>query len=250
MLVGLGSTGAWAAGSGAMPSWEDALEDKIPSDKKMVKLGKSVFEQVCTTCHGSKGDGAGAGEVYLTTKPRNFVEGQFKVRTTPSGSVPTDEDLFRSISVGFPEYGMPRFGYLSTKERWALVYYIETLSPRFADEDEYEDPIDLAEVPVATAEAIAQGKAVFELLQCGTCHGKEGRGDGPSVADLKTDAGLPSRPPDFTQRRNFKRGHRARDILYTLTTGMDGSPMPSYADSATPEQSLAVAHYIASLSRE
>jgi len=57
--------------------------------------------------------------------------------------------------------------------------------------------------------------------ECAECHGKEARGDGPSVKDLSV------KPSDLT-RRPLKSGPAARDIVRTLMTGLDGTPMPSY----------------------
>jgi hypothetical protein len=58
----------------------------------------------------------------------------------------------------------------------------------------------------------------------------KGVGDGPSVATLKDDWGDPSVPFDFTSGA-LKGGPDIEDIYRTFTTGVDGSPMPSYADS-------------------
>ncbi len=47
-----------------------------------------------------KGDGEGENAQWLDPKPRNFTLAQFKCRSTPSGTLPTDEDLFNSIGRG------------------------------------------------------------------------------------------------------------------------------------------------------
>ena len=47
---------------------------------------------------------------------------------------------------------------------------------------------------------------------CASCHGTEGRGDGPAAASLTYKSGLPARPRDFrgdrAQRGQFRRGTR------------------------------------------
>ena len=75
--------------------------------------------------------------------------------------------------------------------------------------------------PPATPEAIGRGARVYVKGECAECHGKEARGDGPSTKDLSV------RPSDLT-RRPFKNGPTAGDIVRTLLTGLDGTPMPSY----------------------
>lgn len=105
--------------------WVDAIEARVPLSSDLLAQGKLVYENRCVLCHGKNGLGNGAAADYLPTRPRDFSSGQFKFLTTLD--FPSDDDLFRSISVGFPAYGMPEFGYLTAVERWGLVYYIKEL---------------------------------------------------------------------------------------------------------------------------
>src|SRR2546427_258898 len=61
------------------------------------------------------------------------------------------------------------------------------------------------------------------------CHGERGHGDGPSAPQLKDETGLPIRPADLRYPARFKNGAQAIDVYRTLVTGLDGTPMPSYA---------------------
>lgn len=223
--------------------WEGASEEKVPETPELVDLGKQIFNQACFYCHGEEGKGNGKARRYLFLMPRDFTSGKFKVRTTATGSLPTDEDLFRTITVGLPEYRMPRFKYLSAKERWALVYYIKTFFPPFRERK--PEPVTLGEAPPKTAELLSQGRELFNDAECWKCHGKEGEGDGPSAPDLKDDWGNPLKLLDWTHgERVFKRGAKARDIMYTFMTGLAGTPMPSYEDALTKEQAWALAYYV------
>ncbi len=87
--------------------WEDALKSRIDESPQIVRLGKQVYQTRCFICHGRAGDGQGSASQLMRTKPRNFTLGEFKLRTTPWGALPTDDDLFRTVSLGFPQYGMP-----------------------------------------------------------------------------------------------------------------------------------------------
>lgn len=226
-------------------SWDRALEKKVPESRGLVKLGKRIYGEVCTQCHGEGGKGDGKGAWFITPQPRDFTSGMFKVRTTPSGSLPTDEDLFRTITVGFPDYRMPRFKYLTAKERWAVVYYIKTLSPLFK-EGKPEKPINLGKAPPVTPKVLATGKELYREAGCADCHGKSGRGDGPSK--LKDDWGNPTSALDFTRgERSFKGGAKAPDIVRTLLTGLTGTPMPSYAETLEAKQAWALGYYIEKL---
>ena len=57
------------------------------------KAGAADYRRYCVGCHGELGDGNGENAVWIDPKPRNFQLGIFKCRSTPTGTLPTDEDL-------------------------------------------------------------------------------------------------------------------------------------------------------------
>lgn len=178
----------------------------------------------------------------LLPRPRDFTKGVYEFRSTPTGALPTDEDLWKVISTGLHGTAMVPWITLPEYDRWALVAYVETFSPRFAVEDRRE-PI----TPGAPrAEPIANGQQLFRDAGCVECHGATGMGDGPSVSSLTDASGLPIRPIDFASGI-FRRGPRLEDIFLTVRTGLDGTPMPSYADSLSVDQTWAIAAYVRSL---
>jgi cytochrome c oxidase cbb3-type subunit I/II len=134
---------------------------------------------------------------------------------------------------------------LSEEDRWALVEYVEGFSRRFTT-DKRMAPIAIPSPPVETPDLVAQGKKLFRDAGCVECHGAKGHGDGPSTSSLKDAAGLPIHPLDFASGI-FRRGSSLEDVFLTLRTGLNGTPMPSYADSLTPDQTWAVAAYVRSL---
>ena len=210
--------------------WEVAVEPQIPETTELVEHGKEIYSQVCYVCHGSEGKGNGQIAKFMVTDPRDFTSGLFKVRTTLSGELPTDLDIFRTITTGFPEYGMPSFYLLKPEERWGLVYYVKKFYPYF-EEDGPGEVVTIGEATPKTDEAIASGKEMYVTLGCVSCHGKNGQGDGPSVSGLEDDWGNPIYPPDFSLgKRVLKGGDSSRDIVRALMTGRNGTPMPSYKD--------------------
>lgn len=232
--------------------WSGPLPDAgaIPDTQDARIAGAHIYQAACAVCHGVAGRGNGPAAALLPSRPRDFTQGQYKVRSTPSGELPLDEDLYRTISVGFPEYGMPRFAHLTPRERWSLVYYLKSLAPRFETETP-EPPVAVTMLAPATHQGLARGREVYALYKCGECHGDTGRGDGPSAYTLKDNGGYPAYSRDFhLGTQAFKRGASARDILNTFRTGMDGSPMPSYLESIGEEDAAALAHYVEALSRE
>ncbi len=209
---------------------------------ELLDLGKRAYKQQCAVCHGSEGKGDGEAAYLLFPKPRDFTIGSFKVRSTPSGESPLDQNLFNTISKGMPGSAMAGFKNLSERERWALVYYIK----KFSQLEEVERVIKTAAPPAPTPDLLARGREVYRKLKCWECHGDYGRADGPSAPTLKDDLGYPIPPNDFTQGI-YKGGGRPQDIYLRFTTGMDGTPMPSFEDSATEEERWALVYYVKSL---
>jgi cytochrome c oxidase cbb3-type subunit I/II len=235
-------------------AWREVFEPQnvavsvmsIPSGRDLLTLGRQVYESRCIGCHGPKGDGNGAAATFLSPKPRDFTVGVFKFRTTPSGSLPTDGDLYRTITRGVRWTAMPTWHELSDKERMAVAGYIKTFSKRFKEEIP-EPPLLIGDPPKATPELVAHGKDLYVKAKCFQCHGQGGKGDGPSADEMKDLAGFPIRPADFT-RGQFKGGSSVRDIFRTMSLGLDGTPMPSFADSMSEPERWAISYYVLSLS--
>lgn len=209
------------------------------------EAGRKAYEANCVQCHGPRGDGNGFGAPFLVPPPRDFITADYKFRTTASGDIPTDEDLFRVISRGVGGTGMPPWQYLLTEqERWALVDYVKTFSPKFSRFQAEEIPIPAAEGLEPDAE---RGKKVYADMQCAKCHGEQGRGDGPSALTLKDSAGRLINSRDFTNPGSFRTGWSLREVVRTFETGLNGTPMPSYADGMTPQEKYDLAAYVLSL---
>jgi cytochrome c oxidase cbb3-type subunit 2 len=235
-------------------AWRDAFEPQvlsasvmaIPRTEEQEARGKAVYDRRCVGCHGPKGDGNGPAATFLNPRPRDFTLASFKFRTTPSGSLPTDGDLFRTLARGVRYTAMPTWHELPEKDRLAVISYIKTFSTRWKEERP-EAPIHVGDPPEATPELLARGKDLYVKAKCSECHGDGGKGDGPSADELTDDAGFKIVPADFT-RGQLKGGANVRDIFRTMTTGLDGTPMPSFADSMTEEERWAISYYVLSFS--
>ena len=192
--------------------------------------GEQVYSRTCATCHGRAGDGSGPAARYLDPRPRDFTLGIYKFRSTAAGMLPTDEDLYRTVTVGIPTTTMPPFvDVLTERERRDVVAYIKTFSTNFENMPP-ADPITIREEPKATAQSIAEGKSIYVINGCWTCHGAAGKGTGEAATSLKDVWGHEIRPVDFTAGK-FKGGSDNRSIFRTINTGLTGTPMPSYAES-------------------
>jgi cbb3-type cytochrome c oxidase subunit III len=207
--------------------------------------GKALYDKNCAHCHGEQGDGNGFGAPHLSPAPRDFVAAQFKFRTTGTGALPTDDDLFRVVSRGLNGTGMPPWQYLLTdEERWAVVDYIKTFSPRF------QQPAPKAVMfpaPPDETRDLARGEAVYAKLQCAKCHGDDGRGMGPSALGLVDARGRHVNTRDFTQPAAFRTGWTEREIVRTLHTGNNGVSMPAYSGIVSAAEEYDLAAYVMSL---
>lgn len=209
-------------------------------------LGKKIYDVNCAHCHGEAGDGNGFGAPHLSPAPRDFTTAQFKFRTTATGALPTDDDLFRIVSRGLNGTGMPPWQYLLTdEERWAVVDYIKTFSPRFAPQ-QAPKPVALPEPPDDSRD-VRRGEAVYSKLQCAKCHGDDGRGMGPSALTLVDAKGRHVNTRDFTQPGTFRTGWTEREIVRTLYTGNNGVSMPAYNGIVSNDEEYDLAAYVMSL---
>jgi mono/diheme cytochrome c family protein len=214
-----------------------------------VGLGKEVYEKRCAFCHGFEGRGDGVAAPFLEPRPRDFTLGLYKIRSTPSGTLPTDDDLFTIVAGGMPGTSMPGWNTLPERDRWAVIQYLKSFSDRFKGEGQGQ-PIKVGNEVASSKESLDKGRQLYQDLECFTCHGKEGRADGASAPTLKDDWGHRIRPADLTKRWTFRGGGSVRAIFTRFNTGIAGTPMPSYADSIDAEQSWHLSNYVASLGPE
>ncbi|MBI2930016.1 MAG: c-type cytochrome [Planctomycetes bacterium] len=224
--------------------------------KAVVQDGATLYRTQCATCHGPEGHGDGPAAAYLFPKPRDLTKAKYKIRTTANGELPTDCDLMETLTRGIPGTAMPSFAHLAAVDRQALVAHIKS----FAVIEEEGRTINLferfgrpriiileKEWP-ATPELMRKGAEVYRTQGCAKCHGDSGVGDGPSAPTLVDDWGYPIPPANFT-RGLYKGGGSPSDIYMRFTTGLNGTPMPSFETALTEEERWALVHYVKSLER-
>ena len=218
---------------------------KMMEEDSLLARGRNIYLHMCVFCHGKDGNGGGTATDYLYPWPRDFRKGIFKFRSTPTDTLPRDEDLYRTIIKGVPGTSMPAWGdALSPQDTWALINLIKSFSPRFSKEPQGEK-IKANDPPPSSPEWVAKGKELFVKNKCVACHGKSLRGDG-RLADSLFDAWKHAVfVHDITIPDYFKAGFEPENIFRTLSSGIDGTPMASY--SHLPENDRwALVHYIRS----
>ncbi len=217
----------------AEPSWADTLD------------GKALFERHCAVCHGLTGDGNGEAAARLRTRPADLTTGRYKFRSTASGALPTEGDLLHTLTRGVRGTAMVAQTHIGQAELRAMVAYVKTLSPRFAEP--VPPPVPVPPTPGVTPERVDRGARLYKTSGCPECHGAGGGGDGPSARKGMRDArGFPVVPTDLT-RRPLKRGSDPQETWKSIALGLGGTPMPSYLDALEPDEIWAVVLYLESL---
>ena len=231
------------------PQSLEVMDVTLPRSEEWIAHGKEVYERRCLGCHGANGDGNGPAATFLyNQRPRNFNNAVFKFRLTKE-SIPTDGDLLRTISRGVRGTAMPPWYDLPLNDRLAVIQYIKYVLAvdrsdpskpyAFFTEEPPGAPLYIGKPPPPTQQLLDRGKEVWEQAKCWECHGKTGKGDGEKAAGLKDDEEFTIVPADLTSGQ-FKSGPAVEDIYRTITTGLSGTPMPSYRDSFPDEDRWAL----------
>jgi cbb3-type cytochrome c oxidase subunit III len=210
--------------------------------------GKAVYDAHCVECHGTEGKGDGPSAAYLDPQPRDLSTGKYKIRTTETGSIPTDDDLMRTVRQGLYGTSMPAWDrILLDNDIRDVVEYVKSMSPQFSTPPK---PIAIGDGTPNSLESTARGRLVYDKLQCGKCHGSDGRGTGAVTTAFEDDWKHPLRAADLTEPWTFRGGATSRDVFLRFRTGMMGTPMPSFADAASEPEMWDLANYVLSLGRK
>ncbi len=96
-----------------------------------IERGSRTYARRCAGCHGTKGNGDGpVARFFGDERPRNFLRGEYRFKSTPAGNPPTDEDLYRTIRAGAGR-SMPAWPSLSDNQVWDLVELLKSNHPRY-----------------------------------------------------------------------------------------------------------------------
>jgi mono/diheme cytochrome c family protein len=250
-FLAVASAGLSLACAAAAEPASPAPSTFTPPDRSLFAEGRFVYERNCLVCHGDKGDGRGEVAPTLPIKPRSFRGGSFKYRSTPWGKLPTDDDLTRTIRHGISGTAMGAFTFLTPEETRAVIEYVKSLSRKWLKPENYAAALEIPPEPnwlrdprELTAHA-AEGRKLFVTI-CAPCHGEKGDGHGPAAPALKNDLGDPDEPADL-RSPHLRSGDDLRDIYRVLMTGLNGTPMASFAEALTPAQKWDLIAYLQTL---
>jgi mono/diheme cytochrome c family protein len=171
--------------------------------------GAPIYAEKCAPCHGESGMGDGPNAASLPNPVPPLSSPDVARQATPS-------DWFTIVTQGNLERFMPPFRSLSDPERWDVVAYALTLG--------------------VTPESLASGAQLFEQ-NCASCHGENGKGDGPQAAGLSI--------PNLTDQE-FMAGKSAQDFYQAISLGV-GEQMPAFGEKLSEADIWSLADYTRSL---
>ncbi len=285
--------GFWLIAAGCVPQDRQPVRGKTKAadtgyqvgvDATLLEEGRQTYAIYCVGCHGENGDGKGPAAAVMHPKPRDFTNAKFKFSSRRNGDLPTDRNLFDTITNGLKGTAMPPWKLLPERQRWSLVAYLKTFSDKWELYD-VAPVIPVVEDPYAASpdksEAIARGAAVYHgLAQCWTCHPAYAARD--RINAYHEAMGLPRREffrenldnavaristddsvvfvPDF--RRDLLRAGTSVEVLYrSIAAGITGTAMPTWVDSIETQSNAgdqittrgdlwALAYYVQSLTEQ
>lgn len=226
------------------------LQKMLVSTPQKVERGEKLYQQNCAVCHGKNGHGmngvelAGApGKTFqtvdLTQANYRYVSGPIQMYDVISYGI--EDALPGAPAEPVPPH--PKFQYLQYQSRWDMVHYVRSLGPTkdlqdpapivAKARDRAENGVCDQEIKKSIAdkvapkgeEQMARGKELYDQ-NCVSCHGAEGKGDGPAAAALTP----PPRNYHTTDASKWTNKPSALGIFNTLSNGIAGTSMASYAN--------------------
>lgn len=209
--------------------------ERATAGQRPAATGEELFSTFCAACHGPQGRGDGPASGFCRIPPADLTRAEFKVRSTPTGSLPSDADLAGVIRRGAAGDGaMPSFAFLKDEDVGRLIARIKTFSPRWQHEQAPPDVV----LPRRVEGDASRGEQVYRAWGCAACHGPSGQGDGPRAKELRNARGRPDIPTDFTRPSTLKAGSDDVSLVRSVLTGFNGTTMPAYGIQPGSESSI------------
>ena len=184
--------------------------DQLAGDPTALKLGRSIFNNTCATCHGSSAQGA--------IGYPNLADDIWHWGDTPDAVLTTVLDGREGV---MPEWGTVLTGIGGDNAVDYVVAYVRTLSqPQGTLRNDY---------------MAAQGKSLYDGV-CVACHGVEGKGNQAMGA------------PDLTDDY-WMYGDSKESLRQTVAMGRKGS-MPAHRALLGETRARLAAAYVWSLSKD
>ena len=212
------------------------LDRMTAGTPQQIDRGEQVYQDQCAECHGEAGQGPTAMGEQLGALDFSDPDAEFERSAL--------ESIYSVIVHGY-EYEHdeqvrehPVFENLAYQDQWAVSHYVHNLidDPQPAPDDVVARIREEAEEGICDPE-IREGITEFlepeseEQLQlgadeyatrCATCHGDEGRGDGPGAGTVPPARDFQDPVDEWTT------GTSPLAIFNTLDQGIEGTAMASF----------------------
>ena len=172
--------------------------------------GAKLYEEYCMVCHGEQGRG-GVGVPLALGSLLSSV---------------SDRYLHTTIRAGRPGRVMPAFSQLSDAEVDAIVGYLRGLA---------KVPVQHFDDAPIRGDA-ARGATLF-AQHCAACHGQNGRGGHGTGVTFSRPRDLPILAPALNNP-GFLAAASDQMIKHVLSTGREGTPMPSFLKQGLSERDI------------
>jgi mono/diheme cytochrome c family protein len=173
--------------------------------------GEALYASNCASCHGSHGEGNGAGAAALRPRPANLAEHEYALTRLA-------EVLWQG-SIGT---AMPAWRDHQVDDLASIAHIVRS----------FHVPAEEPPPPPALAEL---GARVY-AENCVQCHGPAGGADGPAIAELRVA------PTNFRRVRPS-----LAESLRALRSGVDGTQMAPWTDRLSDAELVAVAYHVRGL---
>jgi len=197
-----------------------------------VLTGYPLYVSQCARCHGLEGagEGPGAGSPTFAAPPRDLTGPNLRFASTRNG-VASRSDIRRTLVEGLDGSGMPGFPRLSDRQIDSLVDVVRSFQE---DRPEPGAVVEPPSRPRTTDELVETGRAIYQA-KCATCHGDDGRGDGPAASGLEP-------PPANLAAGRLKAANSSEDLYRRIRVGIPESGMAGFGDLSERETWAVVAY--------
>jgi len=183
----------------------------------------SRYSDLCSVCHGDRGQGAMHAQQGMIPAPRNFTDPAF-------ASTMTREYMIDVIQNGKP--GTAMIAWKSTINAEETAELADYIIDNFAASS--SEPGNVAE---HESKSVKSEAALTYQESCSVCHGDDGKGA------VWGQQSLAMPPRDFTT--DAARRELTRDrMIVSVTFGRPGSPMPGFDTQLNSDQVEAIVDYI------
>ncbi|HXI87479.1 MAG TPA: c-type cytochrome, partial [Parvularculaceae bacterium] len=203
----------------------------LPAPFEDASVGRRIYSESCSVCHGERGDGASWARNSLFPPPRDF--------TSSDPALLTRADMIAAVTFGRAGTAMMPFAtQLKPDEVAQTVDYIRNAF--MAHESSSPAPTPMA--PVAATDGgylkgdYAVGRALYHA-NCEQCHGRDGNGEGRRAYFMVV------KPANFTSPGFRMRMDRAR-LPNAIAKGVVGSTMPAWEKVLPPDKIADLAEYV------